>query len=223
MINFELFSIDCVALNINWQEKTISIKDNIKYFMINIEHYNFRDEVCVEVYDKSTEPTEPTLVSFTYSDISKYWFETINIYNKLYNINFSDLKIGIDYAIAPLYISRTKLEDIIIIGIFLLNNSKINYTTIKANTSKLYRFLSTFNNSLVTKYKIFSGILNYEIEIKKNDDDLNKQFILLDSCKYKYKYKIPMKYFLTNACNYLPKLDILVSSNKNLQGCFKII
>ena len=225
MIKFELFSVECIALNINWQEKTISIPDNIKYFMVNIEHYNFNDEDDNEPNEKN-EPNETNLdVSFTFSDISSYWFENINKYNKIYNINFSDLKIGIDYSIAPLYVARTKIEDIIIIGVFLLNNNKIKYNTIKVNTSStsnIYRFLSTFNNSLLKKYKIFSGILKYQIEIKKNYDELNKKFIILDSCKYKYKYKIPMQYILTNACNYLPKLDIIVSCNKHLQGSFKI-
>jgi len=212
MIKFELFSVDCVALNINWQDKTIAIKDNIKYFMVNIEQYNFIDK-------KNDENNETNLnISFTFSDISRYWFENINKYNKLYNINFSDLKIGIDYSIAPLYVSKTKIRDIIIIGIFLLNNNKIKYHTIKSNTSKIYRFLSTFNNTLLNKYKIFSGILKYNIEIKKNYDDLNTKFILLDNCKY----KIPMQCFLNNTTNYLPKLDIIVSSNQNLQGSFKI-
>ena len=180
--------------------------------MVNIEQYYFSDKKAVENNETNLN------TSVTFSDISRYWFENINKYNKLYNINFSELKIGFDYSIAPLYISKTKIRDIIIIGIFLLNNNKIKYHTIKSNTSKTYRFLSTFNDILLNKYKIFSGILKYNIEIKKNYDELNKKFILLDNCKY----KIPMHCFLNNTTNYLPKLDIVVSSNQNLQGSFKI-
>ena len=38
----------------------------------------------------------------------------------------------------------------------------------------------------------------------------------------KYNYKIPMKTIIRNACNYLPKIEIKLITNKCLQGIFKI-
>jgi hypothetical protein len=234
MIKFELFSIHCIASNINWQAKTVSISHNIKYFMVNIEHYTF-NEVSNEVSNDTA-----LKLPFTYSDVSRYWFENINKYNKLYNIKFSDLKIGIDYSIAPIYVSRNKTqsgnksEDKIIIGIFLLNNDNIDYATIKSNATKTFNFLSNINKSIRNKYNILSGILDYQNENQKNhknqknqtnNDIINDKFILVDICcsNNKYtKYKITMHQILTNACNYLPKLDITVIKNKFLQGSFKI-
>lgn len=228
MIKFELFSIHCIASNINWQAKTVSISHNIKYFMVNIEHYTFN-----EVSNEVSNDTDLKL-PFTYSDVSRYWFENINKYNKLYNIKFSDLKIGIDYAIAPIYVSRNKSQDNIIIGIFLLNNDNIDYATIKSNATKTFNFLSNINKSIRNKYNIFSGILDYQNENQKNNknqknqtnnDVINDKFILVDICcnNNKYtKYKITMQQILTNACNYLPKIDITVIKNKILQGSFKI-
>jgi len=230
MIKFELFSINCISSNINWQSKTVSISHNIKYFMINIEHYSFNDKLSNELsYDTTLN------LPITYSDVSRYWFENINKYNKLYNIKFSDLKIGIDYSIAPIYISRNKTQDIIIIGIFLLNNYNIKYDTIKSNTTKTFRFLSNIKHDVSNKYKIFSGILNYQNEIndinetneinKKNTKTnykLNDKFIIVDICNNNVKYKIPIHNILFNACNYLPKIDITVIKNKLLQGIFKI-
>jgi hypothetical protein len=236
MIKFELFSIHCIASNINWQAKTVSISHNIKYFMVNIEHYSFHDNVSNEV-SNDTDLKLP----FTYSDVSRYWFENINKYSKLYNINFSDLKIGIDYSIAPIYVSRNKTQsqnksqDNIIIGIFLLNNDNIDYATIKSNATKTFNFLSNVSNSIKNKYKIFSGILDYQNENQKNhnnhnnktnNDAINDKCIIVDICcnnNNKYtKYKITMQQILTNACNYLPKIDITLIKNKILQGSFKI-
>ena len=230
MIKFELFSIHCIASNINWQAKTVFISHNIKYFMVNIEHYTFN-----EVSNEVSNDTDLKL-PFTYSDLSRYWFENINKYNKLYNINFSDLKIGIDYSIAPIYVSRNKTQsqnksqDNIIIGIFLLNNDNIDYDTIKSNATKTFKFLSNVSNSIRNKYKIFSGILDYLNENENyknqiNNDAINDKCILVDICcnNNKYtKYKITMQQILTNACNYLPKIDITVIKNKFLQGSFKI-
>ena len=237
MIKYELFSINCIASNINWQAKTVSISHNIKYFMVSIEHYGFNDKLSYELNNELNN--ESTLnLPITYSDVSRHWFENINKYNKLYNIKFSDLKIGIDYSIAPIYISRNKIQDIIIIGIFLLNNYNIKYDTIKSNTTKTFRFLSNIKHDVSNKYKIFSGILNYQNEIndindinetneiniknRKHNDKLNNKFIIVDICNNNVKYKIPIHNILFNACNYLPKIDITVIKNKFLQGIFKI-
>ena len=231
MIKFELFSINCIASNINWQSKTVSISHNIKYFMVNIEHYSFNDKLSNELSYELSNDSKLNL-PITYSDVSRHWFENINKYNKLYNIKFSDLKIGIDYSIAPIYISRNKTQDIIIIGIFLLNNYNIKYDTIKSNTTNTFRFLSNIKHDVSNKYKIFSGILNYQNEMnemneinKKNTKTnykLNDKFIIVDIWNNNVKYKIPIHNILFNACNYLPKIDITVIKNKFLQGIFKI-
>ena len=227
MIKFELFSVKCVATDINWKSKTININHNIKYIIVNIEHYSFCNEIKKENEDETKDSYEFNLIKpFKYSDISKYWFKNINIYNKLFNINFTLLKIGIDYSIAPIYVSRNKNEDLIVIGVFLLNNNSINYNEIKSTTNKLYTFLSNIDNTDKTnstdktsnKYKIFSGVLEHNFQKKNNYANLNDKIVLLNNCNY----KIPLLYILANACNYLPKLDIIVIKNKYLQGSFKI-
>ena len=80
MIKYELFSINCIASNINWQAKTVSISHNIKYFMVSIEHYGFNDKLNYELNNELNN--ESTLnLPITYSDVSRYWFENINKYN----------------------------------------------------------------------------------------------------------------------------------------------
>ena len=231
MIKFELFSVTCIASNINWKNKTITINHNIEYIIVNIEHYIF----CNETNNENDENNDQDAYNFNlikpfkYSDISKYWIKNINKYNKLFNINFTLLKIGIDYSIAPIYVSRNKNEDLIVIGVFLLNNNSIKYNEIKPITNKLYTFLSNIDNTDSTdktsnKYKIFSGILEHNFQKNNNYANLNDKIVLLDisNSNYNSNYKIPLLYILANACNYLPKLDIIVIKNKYLQGSFKI-
>jgi len=222
MIVFELFSLNCSGTNINWQEKKININHNIKYIYVNLEHYNYNNEIEKNEKIINEAKNEINLnKSFTYSDISRHWIKNIHIYNKLFNINFTNLHIGIDYSIAPIYISRNNKKDLIIIGIFLLNNS--NTSIIKPTYSNRYIFLSNINNTIINttiktsinKYKIITGILEYQ---NKNSCSsyFDNKYVTIANCK------IPLKYILINACNYLPKLNISVNTNKLLQGSFKV-
>ena len=222
MIKFELLSLKCNGLEFNWKSKNITIRHNIEYLIINLEHYKINENTL----ELSNEELK---IPFTNSDILKYWIKNINIYSKLFNIDFNNLKMDTDYSLAPLYVSRTKLKDFIIIGIFLLdyNNSNTN-TNINLNNANKYTLLSTIKSlpssklCNVNKYNIISGILNYQKQkdnldkLDKDDLKIEKNYLLIDNIK------IPLKYILSNACNYLPKLDIIRISNKSLQSCFKV-
>jgi len=240
MLKFELFNLKCMASNLSWKDKTITIKDNIKYILTSLEHYKFIDSKDI---DHKAIDTEDIQLPFTYSDIIKYWLNNIEKYNKLFSIDFKLLKIGINYSLAPIYVSRyTKGNNInntynfIVIGIFLIDYNNINIPITILATSKKYTFLSNIlDNS--KKYNIILGILKYQNETKDikdikyiNDEDRFENIYLEIDNNIS---RIPIKTILSNACNYLPKLEIIKvynnnnnnnhkNNNKKLQGCFKI-
>jgi len=222
MIKFELFSLNCMSDNFSWKDKTITIKHNIEYILISLEHYNFIESNytilnnAIQNNAKQDNTIQEFILPFTYSDLTKFWLNNIKKYSDIFNIDFIKLKIGIDYSLAPLYLSNlsnyvSKNNNFIIIGIFLLNykykmndNSKI--TSIKHNFLSRVKSLPNTRKCDINKYNIISGILNYQnlfVDINNN-------------------YKIPLKTILTNACNYLPKLDIIIKYNESLKGCFKV-
>jgi hypothetical protein len=219
MIKFELFSLNCMSDNFSWKDKTITIKHNIEYILISLEHYNFIESKCtilnnaIQNNAKQDNTIQEFILPFTYSDLTKFWLNNIKKYSDIFNIDFIKLKIGIDYSLAPLYLSNyvSKNNNFIVIGIFLLNykykmndNSKI--TSIKHNFLSRVKSLPNTRKCDINKYNIISGILNYQnlfVDINNN-------------------YKIPLKTILTNACNYLPKLDIIIKYNESLKGCFKV-
>jgi len=240
MITFELFSIKYMSTNLNWKEKTITINHNIEYIMTTLEYYKIENNTENKIeYNIGQDQDQELQFPFTYSDIHKYWLKNINIYSKLYSklfnidIDFNILKLDIDYTIAPIYISKSKLVDsnikdniILIIGIFLIDNKNINYRSDKYNFISTIKCLPSSKKCDKNKYNIISGILNYQYEkqYEKGKGKENKN--LQNDFKEKYllinNLKIPLYNILHNACNYLPKLDIIINSNKILQGCFKI-
>ena len=225
-----------MSTNLNWKDKTILINHNIEYIMTTLEYYKIENKIENKI-DQELQLQLQLQFPFTYSDIYKYWLKNINIYSKLYSklfnidIDFNILKLDIDYTIAPIYISKSKLVDsnikdniILIIGIFLLDNRNINYISDKYNFISTIKSLPSSRKCDKNKYNIISGILNYQYEKEHKKGKENKN--LQNDFKEKYllinNLKIPLYNILHNACNYLPKLDIIINSNKSLQGCFKI-
>jgi hypothetical protein len=126
-------------------------------------------------------------------------------------------------------VSRIKNESFIIIGIFLLdykheinisnNNSNNNNEKVKINSNiflSTIRSLPLIKKCVSNKYNILLGILNYY----NSKNILNDNYLLINN--HNEKYKISIKTILANACNYLPKIEINIIENKNLQGSFKI-
>ena len=114
MIKFELFALQCMSDKFSWKNKQITIKNNIKYILTSLEHYQFTEQKNIIPDDIIPDDIIPDDIipdntiqelklPFTYSDMSRYWFNNIDKYSNLFNIDFVTLKIGIDYDIAPLY------------------------------------------------------------------------------------------------------------------------
>ena len=150
MITVELFIVNCIASNLNWKDKTITIRHNIKYITINIKHLESK-------YDCSN--ASRIALPFTYSELSNYWFNNIDKYSNLFNIDFNKLIIGIDYSIAPIYNSKNNSDNTskqnidtvnenIVIGIFILDTKSIKYLD-KKQTKPIGEF---------TKYEFISQI-----------------------------------------------------------------
>lgn len=218
MIKFELFSLNCMSDNFSWKDKTITIKHNIEYILISLEHYNFIESKCTILDNVKLDNTKQDnskqefTLPFTYSDLTKFWLNNIKKYSDIFNIDFITLKLDVDYSLAPLYLSNcvSKNNNFIVIGIFLLNykykiNNNYKITSIKHNFLSKVKSLPNTRKCDINKYNIISGILNYQ-----------NLFIDINN-----SYKIPLKTILTNACNYLPKLDIIIKYNESLKGCFK--
>jgi hypothetical protein len=236
MLKFELFNLKCISDDIIWKEKKISIKKNIQYIITILDHYKFeyikdqKDSEDLEYLEKKRKDNELPL---TYSYIYTFWFNNIKKYSKIFNIDFSNLKLDTEYSIAPIYVSRNKNIDIVIIGIFLLDyNFKKNESQLFNNNSNLitpiqYRFLSKVNPLSTTrecdlkKYNVLKGVLNYYNNFKNNI--LDDKYLHLEKYteKYSEKYKIPIKIILANACNYLPKVEINIIEKIDFTMCFR--
>ena len=210
----------------SWKDKKITIKNNIKYIFIYLEHYKFIEKENYILENKFNNDKMQLKSPFTNCDMNKYWKENVNKYSNIYDIEFEKLNIGVDYTIAPLYLSKqtnknNDTNDFIVFGIFLLdNNYKINKNKF---TSNIYTFLSEVKPNPITtrkcdsnKYNILLGILNYKNNKCNKDNNFEDKYLILYNCK------IPIKTILSNACNYLPKLEIIITTNNILQGCFKV-
>jgi hypothetical protein len=211
MILFNLMSIQFMAGNdtINWNEKTITIRHNIKLIHITIHHYPEHIYTSLNTISK-TKSIKNLDTFYTWKKVIEYWNKNILDYNKMFNINFDTFTLGVDYSLAPIYINN----DIYIIGIFILNTSIIKTMKDKNTNIKSYSFLSRIEpynykkkiNS--NKYNFFYGIVS-----NKNDEHFKNKFFAIDT-----NINIPINYILQNSMNYLPKLDInrIKMSSQNL-------
>ena len=217
MIRFELFYLQCMTSNINWQSRTIKIRNNIKYIHTTIKHFHLPDTDL-----KEKEIFTDTL-PFIYNDVSRVWLTNIDKYSKIFHIDFNKLVLGSDYSLAPIYMYRdVNNRDVnnsnsnIIIGIFLFSpipeSKEISNKTISNNiTVTSHIFLSAIKpNKLYTrqcdinKYNILSGILNYQNEIAKCEKCETNTYLDIG------KHKLLWNHIFSNARNYLPKLEISI-------------
>ena len=223
MIKFELLSLKCLGINLNWKDKIINIREYTKYIIATLEHYKLDKNIVVDV-----DVDNILQIPFTNSDLSKFWINNISVYSNIFQIDFKNLIYDTDYIIAPLHLSKCLNKNIIIIGIILLDY-KFN-TTMQIDK---YTFMSTIKPlpktqiCHINKYNIISGILNYNKD--KDKDTTNTAnttnttnttntniYLLIDNMN------ISLNHIFYNACNYLPKFEININSHKHLQNCFKI-
>ena len=206
MIHFKLFSIQFMTDEdtINWKDKTITLRHNIKFIHTTINYY---PEQTYKI-KKSND------IVYNWNKFLNYWNKHLPEYTKAFNIEFAKLTLDVDYSIAPISISSS---DNIYIGIYIYNTTiiknmnsnqeKQELQTIKMS-KKTYSFLSSMDPYVVSKkknnnntniYNFIYGILN-----KNSSDDnfKNKEFILDTNIN------IQVKHILQNSMNYLPKLEI---------------
>ena len=210
-------SIQFMADNdtINWNQKTITIRDNIKLLHITINHYP--EYISIYNNSNSKSKSKTSLEKFyNWGKVIEYWHKNINEYNQKFNIEFDKFTIYVDYSLAPFYINN----DNIFIGIFIVNTKLIKSIHEKDKNIKInnYSFLSRIEpykykkeiNS--NKYNLFYGILNNKNDNNKNSNNeneknlKNKEFMVYTNLDT--KINIPLKYILQNSMNYLPKLEI---------------
>ena len=216
MIHFKLFSIQFMTDEdtINWKDKTITLRHNIKFIHTTINYY---PEQTYKI-KKSND------IVYNWNKFLKYWNKHLPEYTKAFNIEFDKLILDVDYSIAPISISSS---DNIYIGIYIYNTTiiknmnsnqeKQELQTIKMS-KKTYSFLSSMDPYVVSKkknstnnstnnniYNFIYGILNKDSEdseYSKTDYLKNKEFILDTNIN------IQVKHILQNSMNYLPKLEI---------------
>ena len=181
MIIFKLLSLNFMAGDINWKEKTLTIPYNIKYLYITIDYYK-------ELYYISNCNLN---IFYKWKQFIAYWNDTLLEYSKAFNVDFNKLVLNVDYSIAPLYITN----DIIVVGIYLINytpelkeqKDTLSLPSIKSKP-QTFNFLSSVEpniietnrrnhtNKNINKYNCFYSILNRHI----SDDYLKKQNLILD-------------------------------------------
>jgi len=201
MILFNLMSINIMDDNdtINWKDKTITLRHNIKLLNIIINHYP----------EQTYEIKNEYKIVYNWSKFIKYWYKHLPEYIKAFNIEFDTLTLYIDYTIAPIFISN----DRIFIGIYIYNTKIIkNLKNLKKSVTQ-YRFLSSIEHYLVSntnKYNFIYGILNKHNSNNNSNNSNNNNYdtfknkkLILDT-----NINIPIKYILQNSINYFPKLEI---------------
>ena len=199
MIKFELLSLKCLGINLNWKDKIINIREYTKYIIATLEHYKLDKNIVVDV-----DVDNILQIPFTNSDLSKFWINNISVYSNIFQIDFKNLIYDTDYIIAPLHLSKCLNKNIIIIGIILLDY-KFN-TTMQIDK---YTFMSTIKPLPKTQ------ICHINKTNTTNTTNTNI-YLLIDNMN------ISLNHIFYNACNYLPKFEININSHKHLQNCFKI-
>ncbi len=207
---------------INWNKKTITIRDNIKFIHITINHYP--DSISTHIYSssKTKTKTKNSLETFyNWKKVIEYWNKNILEYNKIFNIEFDKFTLGDDYSLVPIYINN----DNYCIGIFILNTSIIKSLKDKPSSYSFlsriepYKYKKDINKFNSDKYNFFNGILSNN---NNNQYFKNKEFIINNNTNLdtnlETKINIPIKYILQNSMNYLPKLEInrIKMSSQNL-------
>ena len=214
----------CDNDTINWKDHIITIRHNIKLIHITIN--NYPEYKCITTINK-----QHLDILYNWNKFIDYWNKNSLEYNKVFNIEFNKLILGIDYSLAPIYITNNNLY----IGIYILNNKIIQTITDNKNikVKQAYSFLSRIEPYLLSKtktktkndnkykYNFLYGILsnnNNDVHLKNKDIII---YIKLDSNlnnKLDTKITIPLKYILQNSMNYLPKLEInrIKMSSQNL-------
>ena len=189
---------------IDWKNKKITIRHNIKYLYITINHY-FEHIYISKKLSKIQE------IFYKWSKFIDYWNTNILEFNKAFNIEFNNLILNTDYSLIPLYVTNEN----IIISIIILNKNIIKSLKNLKLKERSYSFLSNIEPYNI-KYNLIYGILN-----KDNRDNFfkNKEFIIETKINNKIKKHIlPLKYILQNGMNYIPKLEINIikKSSQNL-------
>ena len=94
MIKFELFALQCMSDKFSWKNKQITIKNNIKYILTSLEHYQFTEQKTIIPDDIIPDDIIPDntiqelKLPFTYSDMSRYWFNNIDKYSNFKNTTY---------------------------------------------------------------------------------------------------------------------------------------
>jgi hypothetical protein len=174
-INLEIFKITIPSDNINWQELTLKIKENIKYLPIYFHCYTslFTNKLQIPALNK---------LNYTHDDIIKHWEN-----NK--PPEFTKLQYNTDYYIAPMIV----IEKTIILGIFIyglipefiyesndkINNDKINNDKINNDKIKIFCSLSYISNNNTISNNIITNSKKLKKPNKINKiNKINKKFIV---------------------------------------------
>jgi len=201
----------CDNKTVNFNNKTLTVNHNIDFLYLNLTYYpelsyksNIESIIKSKIFIKKYKVSNLLSLLSNWNIFIKYWNDTITDYSKAFDIKFDNLKLNTDYSLVPIYIT----ENILYIGIILLNYKQINTNT--NINSQSYSFLSEIklyqckNKLNMNKYNFINGILNKKI-------NKNNVFVL-DTQK-----KIPLHYILQNSLNYIPNLEI-IRVKKNLRN-----
>ena len=215
----EIFGLDVLSSNVNWLNKTIKLPSpRIKHVCLTLRHFKTMSYYILNMNFNIT--------NLDYQKIIKPYFN-----NHRLPIDFEELTEGIDYVIAPIYVT----EKCLTIGIFFINKKvieeiqkEVENTFFKEEQSKnknitKYTLFSTIEPLpkytlplFKNKYNILSGVLGY----RNNNGFGDKHYDQLVGKVFNFNLgfdigfsNIELKQVLGNVRNYFPKLDIVVSTS----------
>lgn len=215
MLNLQIFSIECLSTNLNWENKNINIFPTSEHIFLSISHY----ETNINISQINTK----NFNCFTkFAIIKEHWQDNIETYSQILNIDLNKYVLDKDYVLAPIIIKKLDLY----IGIFVINkelikliNNQYSNQYSKVNKTK-YGFLSTIRplenvrEKDLNKFNIFNGIINY-----RNKTVFGHNYTFIDQTINKFitieNELLPMAYIIKNARNYMPKFDIKFNKLNN--------
>ena len=204
MLYFQVFTIQSISTNINWQNKTINITPSSEHVFLSISHYN-------KSFNTDSINTKEFNCFTKFGIIKEHWLNNIETYSQILNIDFNKYVLDTDYVLAPIMIKKLDLY----IGIFSINEKINSLIENKYHTVPKIKhgFLSTImpldnvRDKDINKFNLFNGIINY-----RNKTGFSNYYTFVDQTINKYitieNELQPIAYIIKNARNYFPKFDI---------------
>ena len=229
-VYLEYLIINPITQNIDYSTKTITLRHNIEYLLINIKKIKLEktnkqtskvsNKVSSNVSSKkATKLEEKTIINASLiSELVLPGLTTMNINNVLLEEYYEKIKKQleilstmiehIDYILTPLLLTKERFQ----LGLLFLNETNL----IESLTNKGLVYKTIINNNFLSyidkerkHYDMLLGILEYLLNEHSQNTITNIIIKIISKSSIEYEEYRTLLYWLVNCHNYFPKLKII--------------